>query len=62
VVAFFGAFRKIGFSKSLLAAIFLTPLIGAIIASFSQSKKDMAKKKETDRQTKEYLDLINPKK
>jgi len=62
LVAIFGASRKIGFIKSLVASVFLTPVIGMIITSFSQTKKDMAKKKETERLSKEYLDLINPKK
>ncbi|MEO6316246.1 MAG: hypothetical protein ABIU63_14635 [Chitinophagaceae bacterium] len=61
VVALFGAGRSIGFSKSLLAAIFLTPVIGGIITSLSKTKKATAKQKETDRLSKEYLDLINPK-
>ena len=62
LIACFGAFRNIGFTKTLLSAIFLTPLIGIIIAAMSKSKKDIAKQKETDRLSKEYLDLINRKK
>ncbi|MEO5593385.1 MAG: hypothetical protein ABIR15_03700 [Chitinophagaceae bacterium] len=62
VVAIFGAGRKIGFIKSLFTSVFLTPVIGIIIISFSQKKKDIAQKKETEKLSKEYLDLINPKK
>jgi len=62
IVALFGAGRSIGFTKSFFAAIFLTPLIGMIIAAFSKSKKEVNKKKEINRLSKEYLDLINPKK
>lgn len=62
LIACFGAFRNIGFTKTLLSAIFLTPLIGIIVAAMSKSKKDIAKKNETDKLSKEYIDLINPKK
>ena len=62
LIACFGAFRNIGFTKTLLSAIFLTPLIGIVVAMMSKSKKDIAKQKETDRLSKEYLDLINRKK
>ena len=62
IVALFGATRRIGFTKSFFAAMFLTPLIGMMIAAFSTSKKEVRKKKEMDRLSKEYLYLINPKK
>jgi len=62
IVALYGAGRSIGFSKSFFAAIFLTPIIGMIMAAFSKSKKEVNRKKATDRLSKEYLDLINPKK
>ncbi len=62
VIALYGSQRKIGFSKSLLSAVFLTPLIGLIITSLSKNEKDIAKKEQWDKQTKEYLDAINSNK
>ncbi|MEO5683048.1 MAG: hypothetical protein ABIQ88_10435 [Chitinophagaceae bacterium] len=62
VALFLGAFRKIGFAKSLLTSIFLTPVVGLIVSLFSETKKAAAKKKDIERLGKEYLDLINPKK
>ncbi|HTL10034.1 MAG TPA: hypothetical protein VL307_17290 [Chitinophagaceae bacterium] len=61
LVALIGSSRNAGFTRSLLLAIFLTPLIGIIIAWWSGSKKDSEKKKNMDRLSKEYLDLIKGK-
>lgn len=62
LVALFGATRGIGFSKSLLVSVILTPLVGIIAALLSKSKKDIAQKQKMDRLSKDYLDLIKPKK
>ncbi|MFT3936216.1 MAG: hypothetical protein QM726_21485 [Chitinophagaceae bacterium] len=61
LVALLGATRKIGFGKSLISAILLTPIIGIIIALLSKSKKDQLSKEDIARKSKEYLDLIDPK-
>ena len=61
LVALVGASRNTGFTKSLLLAIFLTPIVGIIIAWLSGAKKDSEKKKTIERLSKEYLDLIKGK-
>ncbi len=62
LVALLGSSRRIGFTKSLVAAIILTPVIGIVIALLSKSKKEIARKEDLARLSKEYLDMIARKK
>lgn len=59
VVGFIGSSRKIGFFGAFIASLFLSPLIGLVIAALSKSNEDAAREAQLMQMQRQQSDALS---